>query len=99
MFFLFQSVLNNTYMKKLFSAEIIIIIGGMCYSIYLLHFAIISAAGSILLKANISVTSKLYFPLFAIALIVLVLLISSVFFLLIEKPFMRPVRFLKKAPK
>jgi peptidoglycan/LPS O-acetylase OafA/YrhL len=99
MFFLFQSVLNNTYMKKLFSAEIIIIIGGMCYSIYLLHFAIISAAGSILLKANISVTSKLYFPLFAIALIVLVLLISSVFFLLIEKPFMRPVRFLKKGPK
>jgi len=95
MFMLFHSVLTNEAMKKLFSAELIIVIGGMCYSIYLLHFGVISAAGRILLKTNINHTNIFYFPVHALILIVLVLVSSAVYFLLIEKPFMKPGRFLK----
>lgn len=96
-FFLFHLVLNNVHLKKLFSAELIIIIGGMCYSIYLLHLAILSAAGSILLKAGMHPNGTFYFTIYAIALIIVVLVVSAIYFLFIEKPFMKPVRWLKKS--
>lgn len=95
-FFLFHTVLNNVPIKKFFSKSIIIVIGGMCYSIYLLHFAIISAAGPLLLKLGIDLNNKLFFPVFFLLLILLVLVIGSLYFLFIEKPFMKPVSLLKK---
>ncbi|HEU4469736.1 MAG TPA: acyltransferase [Flavisolibacter sp.] len=86
MFFLFHSVLANGTMKKLFSLKGFALIGGMCYSIYLLHFAVISAVGQLM-------SFKIEGPVEAIAaglvLAVSVLLVSAVFFLLVEKPFMR----------
>jgi len=96
MFLLFHSVVNNAFMKKIFSVKLITIIGGMCYSIYLLHFAVISAAGRLLFKINPISTNKFYFPLFHIVLILLVLAISAIYFLWAEKPFMKPISFLKK---
>src|ERR1700748_477814 len=38
-------ILKNNAVKKVFSYKFIPIIGGMCYSIYLLHYAIISFLG------------------------------------------------------
>jgi peptidoglycan/LPS O-acetylase OafA/YrhL len=90
MFWLFHSVLMNPIMKKLFSLKMMVIIGGMCYSIYLLHFAIVSFAGSVLLRSTTVVRNQGYFLLFYVAFTVFVLLVSSVFFLCVEKPFMRP---------
>jgi peptidoglycan/LPS O-acetylase OafA/YrhL len=95
-FFLFHTILTNNTMKKIFSAEFITIIGGMCYSIYLLHFAIISAAGTLLLKAGFPLTNRFYFPLYALLFISLVLVLSAVYFVLVEKPFMKPARLLKR---
>jgi peptidoglycan/LPS O-acetylase OafA/YrhL len=95
-FFLFHTVLHNAYMKKLFSTEIIIIIGGMCYSIYLLHLAIISAAGTVLLKAGIDINNRIYFLFYFLLLTFLVLAISALYFLFVEKPFMKPISWLKK---
>lgn len=95
-FFLFHSVLTNEYVRKLFSAELIIIIGGMCYSIYLLHLAIISAIGRILLAINADSTAKFSFPLYALLFILATLIFSGIYFLLVEKPFMRPMGILKK---
>lgn len=99
MFFLFHLVLNNVHLKKAFSYEAIIIIGGMCYSIYLLHFAVVSALGSILLKANLAVSNKHYFPLYFFVLLLAVLFFSAIYFLFIEKPFMRPVNAIRKSRK
>lgn len=96
MFFLFHCVLTNPYIRKLFSAELIIIIGGMCYSIYLLHLAIISATGTILIKLDAGSTEKFYCPLYFLLFIVITLVISAIYFLLVEKPFMRPMGMLKK---
>lgn len=95
-FLLFHCALNNTFLRKIFSGDVIIIIGGMCYSIYLMHFAIISAAGSLFLKTGIQLTSRVYLLVFFLVLLSLVLLISSVYFFFVEKPFMRPFTFLKK---
>jgi len=91
MFFLVHLVLTNVYMKKLFSGRLIIIIGGMCYSIYLLHFAVISFVGSLLMRSGIPVSNKSLFPLFELLFAVCVLVVSAIYFLLIEKPFMRPI--------
>ena len=74
--------------RQLFSFKFVPIIGGMCYSIYLIHTYIIA------------VSSKLSFQIFKgdtllgiiiniCILIGLTLIISSVYFLVIEKPCMR----------
>lgn len=96
MFLLFHCTLNNNNLRKIFSMQGITIIGGMCYSIYLLHFAIISATGTLLVKTNLALTNKIYFPLYASIFILLVLVLSAVYFVFVEKPFMKPVRFLGK---
>jgi peptidoglycan/LPS O-acetylase OafA/YrhL len=43
--FLYYIVLKNDVVKKIFSYKFIPVIGGMCYSIYLLHYTIISVIG------------------------------------------------------
>jgi peptidoglycan/LPS O-acetylase OafA/YrhL len=69
---------------KLFSNKIITNIGGMCYSIYLLHYPIINFFGSQFIKHNIFNN----IIILSLSLIILVLLISSIFFILIERPCM-----------
>ena len=75
-------------------------IGGMCYSIYLIHFQIISFFGNPLMRISFSNYSILNISLYAIVLIILVTLISSIFFILIERPFMernwfKKIKFIK----
>lgn len=90
MFLLVHLVLTNSRMKKLFSKSVLVWIGGMCYSIYLLHFAIVSATGQLLLNMISNPHPAVMIPM-AIFLAAIILLISSVFYLLVERPFMRPV--------
>jgi peptidoglycan/LPS O-acetylase OafA/YrhL len=96
MFLLLHTALSNDVIKKLLSAKAIVLIGGMCYSIYLLHYAVISFVGQELLKSGIHTANISSFPLFASILIVAVLLVSSCFYLLVERPFMKPSASLKK---
>jgi peptidoglycan/LPS O-acetylase OafA/YrhL len=90
-FILVHTALSNLHMKMIFSAKPIIIIGGMCYSIYLLHLAVISFMGRLLMKSGTDVSDKSLVVPFVLVLIVSVLIISAVYFLLVEKPFMRPI--------
>ena len=90
-FLLVHTVLSNLHMKMIFSAKPIIIIGGMCYSIYLLHLAVISFMGRLLMKSGTDVSDKSLVVPFILILIVSVLIISAAYFLLVEKPFMRPI--------
>jgi peptidoglycan/LPS O-acetylase OafA/YrhL len=92
MFLLLHTLLTNKTIEKLFSLKLIATIGGMCYSIYLLHFAIISFAGQFLIKSGINLNQYPFIPLYYLLFIILVLVISSIYFLLIEKPFMRPIK-------
>jgi peptidoglycan/LPS O-acetylase OafA/YrhL len=63
-------------------------IGGMCYSIYLLHVAAISAAGRLSLPLTRSVSFAATFAIQFPILFAAVIAACSVFFVLIERPCM-----------
>lgn len=73
--------------KTTMNSKLIYLIGGMCYSIYLLHYPLISfitplVMGFLNLENRISVTFGF------VIVIIIILLIASIFFVLIEKPAM-----------
>ena len=81
-------VLKNDMVKKAFSYRFIPIIGGMCYSIYLLHYSIISMVGRFTI--GIKVTDY-YLPNLLLQIVILlvpVLGISTIYYFYIERPFM-----------
>lgn len=86
-FFLYYYVLFHKIFKFL-SFKIITNIGGMCYSIYLLHASIFSLFGNPVSKLSFSKYSYINVTIYSIILLFLVLSISSVFFLLVERPCM-----------
>ncbi len=85
---LYYIILRNERVKKVFSYKFIPIIGGMCYTIYLVHYTVISMLGRVMVKIHLT---NYYIPnllLQFVLLIVPILLISSVFYLYVERPFM-----------
>ncbi len=86
-FFLYYYVLFNKIFKFL-SIKLITNIGGMCYSIYLLHYPIISMFGNPLMRYSFSKFSLVNISVYSILLILFIMTISSIFFLLIERPCM-----------
>ncbi len=85
-FFYYYVVFNKTY--RFFSFKWITGIGGMCYSIYLLHSPIIGLIGNPLMKFQFSDLSFINIPIFTAILIGAILCISAAFYLLIERPCM-----------
>jgi peptidoglycan/LPS O-acetylase OafA/YrhL len=87
-FLTFIAVFKGPIMNWIFTRKPIYLIGGMCYSIYLLHYPLfhltIKFTSKVHLSYNYSINLFIQFLLNSIIL----LLISSVFFLLIEKPCM-----------
>jgi len=88
LFVLFYNVLMQEGYKMVFSNVNISVMGGMCYSIYLLHNQITMGLGSELTRRN-------YFNYFILdyfwlgsLLFVYILMISFIFYLLLERPCM-----------
>lgn len=86
-FFLYYYVLFHKIFKLL-SFRVITNIGGMCYTIYLLHYPIISMFGNRLLSYTFSSNSFVNVSVYVILLLSLIMTASSVFFLLVERPCM-----------
>jgi peptidoglycan/LPS O-acetylase OafA/YrhL len=91
----FYLALFNTGLKKMMSLQLITIIGGMCYSIYLLHVLIMSGVSK-----GLASMPLLYGPVavvvYAVLLLVAVLIFSAIFYRLIEQPCMRKDWFKKQ---
>jgi peptidoglycan/LPS O-acetylase OafA/YrhL len=88
LFFAFYLVLFNGRLKQFFSGQLITIIGGMCYSIYLLHTIIMS--GTLRwLKTIPGLSSTPGVIIYALILLAAVVFISALFYKLIEQPCMR----------
>jgi peptidoglycan/LPS O-acetylase OafA/YrhL len=81
--------LTNDYVKKALSLRGITLIGGMCYSIYLIHFAVLSFTGSLLLRTGLNLGQVWLVPVITIFFSTIILAASAVFFYYIEKPFMK----------
>ncbi|WP_316838235.1 acyltransferase [Pedobacter nutrimenti] len=86
-FFFYYYVLFHKILKFL-SYRVITNIGGMCYSIYLVHYPIISMFGSNILKLSFSKHEIINVLMYPFLLIIAVMSISSVFFLCVERPCM-----------
>jgi peptidoglycan/LPS O-acetylase OafA/YrhL len=84
----FYLVLFNEGLKRLMSRQVITIIGGMCYSIYLLHVLIISGISQGLATLPL-LQGPLAIVVYAVVLIVAVLFFAAIFYRLIEQPCMR----------
>ncbi|MFT7071920.1 acyltransferase family protein [Patiriisocius sp. Uisw_017] len=86
-FFLFYYVIFHKALKFL-SYPFITNIGGMCYSIYMLHSPIIYVFGKYIVMVTFSKYSVLNFSIYLILLLAVILFISAIFFQLIERPCM-----------
>lgn len=63
-------------------------VGGMCYTIYLLHYAIISMVGNRLVLHRFSGHPAINTSIYALILVFFIMTTSSLFFLAIERPCM-----------
>lgn len=80
--------LDTEYWKSFFKNKFLTSIGGMCYSIYLLHFAITSFLGMKSFSFIVADSYMITILIQIMLLVPLILLISSGYYLLIEKPCM-----------
>jgi peptidoglycan/LPS O-acetylase OafA/YrhL len=84
----FYIAITNTTLRKIMSIQWISIIGGMCYSVYLLHLMVMSAVSKLL--SNYVIENKLIgFFIYCICLLAAVLTVSMLFYKLIEQPCMK----------
>lgn len=85
---LYYIILRNDIVKKIFSFKFIPIIGGMCYTTYLIHYTVISMLGRYTVRIHFT---NYYLPnlfLQFVLLLVPILIFAGFFFLYVEKPFM-----------
>lgn len=84
-FAFYYLVFFTAFWKGVFSNKILTTIGGMCYSIYLLHYAIISMIGNYTIRFKFTSWSLIDWAMQAALLIIFVLIISSIFFIWVER--------------
>lgn len=90
---IFVSVFKGRVFNYIFTKRVLVVIGGMCYTIYLYHNLIIS----LVLPRLISSFPRLAggedvlsgFGLIAIVMFPIIIIISSILFALFERPFMK----------
>ncbi|NQD70236.1 acyltransferase [Sphingobacterium shayense] len=82
------SAFKGVFLNRLFRLQSIVIFGGMCYSIYLLHYSIIYGVSIVTKHFLIQNNLINYFVQFLLAF-GCILVVCSIFFVLFEKPFMK----------
>ena len=82
------AALHGRVFTRVLSMKWIAIVGGMCYSIYLLHYPLL-VLGAKVLRANGLTRGYWLWPLYAV-LLLLALVLSAGFFIIIERPCMDP---------
>lgn len=86
-FFLFYYVIFHKSLRFL-SFPFITNIGGMCYSIYMLHSPIIYVFGKYIVMFSFSKYAVLNFSIYLVLLLSVILFISAIFFQFVERPCM-----------
>lgn len=89
LFISFIGLFRGKLLNAFFTNTWVVIIGGMCYSIYLLHYALIAfladRTDSLLMTGQ---SYEVNFLLQFVVIIPIVLMVSAVYFVLIERPCM-----------
>jgi peptidoglycan/LPS O-acetylase OafA/YrhL len=89
LFLCFRFSLRSALISRLLAHWLPVTIGGMCYTIYLYHLAIISAMSRLTTRWIQIENYPLNYAVHALVILPVVLITCMAFFLLIEKPFMR----------
>lgn len=87
-FLMFLSVFKGNITNWFYTRPIIYIIGGMCYSIYLLHYAFLEMITKIFSPIQLGYSYMIDLGLHFVIYTPLLLFICSLFFIMIEKPCM-----------
>lgn len=87
-FITYYATFRGTISSRLFSSDALTIIGGMCYTIYLIHYPIISAIGRFTRFRFTTLGFLPYFVLQTLLCSLGVLILSATYFALIERPCM-----------
>jgi peptidoglycan/LPS O-acetylase OafA/YrhL len=85
---LYYAAFRGRLCSAFFSNRIITDIGGMCYSLYLFHFLLISALGRLTKPWHFGQNFWAYYLLQAILILPVVLMVCGGYYLLIERPCM-----------
>jgi len=83
----FKGVLSNRF----FCQPIIYIIGGMCYTLFLYHYSVISAFGRLLVRCELLNQLPVWLEIIVASIVIVpaVLLTGAIMFILVEKPCMK----------
>jgi len=87
---LYLAGLNGTIYRAIFACRPISIIGGMCYSLYLTHTAVLAAMTPLVHRVMEMPLGDLRLPIILALCLSAVLAVGTLFFVLIERPCMDP---------
>jgi peptidoglycan/LPS O-acetylase OafA/YrhL len=85
---LYLSAFRGRIFSAIFSHPVITTIGGMCYSIYLLHFLVVYGVKHLTAPLHFGENFWFYYVLQSCLILPVVLLVCGIFFVLIERPCM-----------
>jgi peptidoglycan/LPS O-acetylase OafA/YrhL len=88
LFLVFVSVFKGKGLNWFYTRKFIYITGGMCYTIYLIHYGFIAFISDYTSRLAFEGSFLLNLLLQAVIILPLLYLVSSMFFALFEKPFM-----------
>ena len=87
---LFWAVFRGRVTNRLVTLRWATVVGGMCYTIYLTHFQLLSAFEKVCGGASFTKYFSLNLLLHTVMFAPILLAFSAAFFLMVEKPCMRP---------
>lgn len=85
---LYLAVLSNPFWEKVFSQKYAVAIGGISYSIYLIHFPIIGYFGTYTMPLTLTGNYNIDLIIQTAMLLPAILVLSAIFYLVAERPFM-----------
>lgn len=87
-FLFFISVFKSKYLNWFFTRRLIFSVGGMCYTIYLIHFGVLYFLAQKLSFYFVGMEYHTQFILFTLISLMILTVITVLFFIFIEKPCM-----------
>jgi peptidoglycan/LPS O-acetylase OafA/YrhL len=87
-FVLYCAAFRGRWTRRILSWRWVSTIGGMCYSIYLIHYAVISAVGRFTKNIGEGLPNPLYLSLQFAVVGTAIVFVCGVYFLLLERPCM-----------
>jgi peptidoglycan/LPS O-acetylase OafA/YrhL len=90
-FFAYVAAFKGVLSNRFFCQPVIYTIGGMCYTLYLYHYSVISAISRLLIKVEFlnQLPAWLEVILAGLVIVPAVLLFGTIMFILVEKPCMK----------